>query len=66
MGYDEVNYPYWIRSDGVKMLGDYVMCAADFSYEPRGTITSTSLGTAIVVDTGLGGWGWHDICVSGW
>lgn len=66
MGYDGVNYPYWVRSDGVKMLGDYVMCAADFDYEPRGTITSTSLGTAIVVDTGLGGWAWHDICVSGW
>ena len=66
MGYDEVNYPYWIRSDGVKMLGDYVMCAADFDYEPRGTFTMTSLGPAIVVDTGLGGWGWHDIAVEGW
>ena len=64
MGYDEVNYPYWIRSDGVKMLGDYVMCAADFDYEPRGTFTMTSLGPAIVVDTGLGGWGWHDIAVA--
>lgn len=66
MGFDAENYPYWVRGDGVKMLGDYVMCAADFDYEPRGTITETSLGTAIVVDTGAGGWAWHDICVSGW
>lgn len=66
MGFDEVNYPYWIRSDGCKMLGDYIMVAADFGWEPRGTFTQTSLGAAIVVDTGAGGWYWHDICVSGW
>ena len=52
LGYTEEEYPYWIRDDGVKMLGDYVMCAADFSIRPRGTILETSLGTAIVVDTG--------------
>ena len=52
MGYDAESYPYWIRDDGVKMLGDYVMVAADFSIRPRGTILETSLGTAIVVDTG--------------
>ena len=52
LGYSESEYPYWIRDDGVKMLGDYVMCAADFSIRPRGTILETSLGTAIVVDTG--------------
>ena len=66
MGFDEANYPYWIRSDGCKMLGNYIMVAADFGWEPRGTITMTSLGAAIVVDTGGGGWYWHDICVSGW
>lgn len=66
MGFDEVNYPYWIRSDGCKMLGDYIMVAADFGWEPRGTFTWTSLGAAIVVDTGGGGWYWHDICVQGW
>lgn len=64
MGFDEADYPYWIRGDGCKMLGDYVMVAADFGWEPRGTITSTSLGPAIVVDTGAGGWYWHDICVT--
>lgn len=55
---------YWVRSDGVKMFGDYVIVAADYSYEPMGTIVETSLGTGMVLDTGLGGWGWHDIAVS--
>lgn len=49
MGYSD---PYWVRSDGVKMFGYYVMVAADFSTRPRGTIYETSLGLAIVVDTG--------------
>ena len=49
MGFD---YEYWIRDDGVKMFGDYVMCAADLSIRPRGTILETSLGPAIVCDTG--------------
>ena len=52
MGYTEEEYPYWIREDGVKMFGSYVMVAADFLIRPRGTILETSLGTAIVVDTG--------------
>lgn len=43
---------YWVRSDGVKMFGDYIMCGADFSKHPRGSLIETSLGTAIVVDTG--------------
>lgn len=43
---------YWIRSDGVKMLGNYVMVAADLSIRPRGTLVETSLGTGIVCDTG--------------
>lgn len=43
---------YWIRDDGVKMLGDYVMVAADYNIRPRGTILETSLGTGIVCDTG--------------
>lgn len=51
-GYDEEAYPYWIRDDGVKMLGPYVMVAAAFSIRPRGTIVETSLGTGIVCDTG--------------
>jgi|GEM_PF-261778 len=43
---------YWVRSDGVKMLGGYVMVAANLSVRPRGSLVATSLGTGIVVDTG--------------
>lgn len=52
LGYSEEEYPYWIRDDGAKMLGNYVMCAANWKIRPRGTIIPTSLGDAIVVDTG--------------
>lgn len=43
---------YWVRDDGVKMLGDYVMVAANLDLRPRGSLVETSLGTAIVCDTG--------------
>lgn len=43
---------YWVRDDGVKMLGDYVMVAADLEEHPRGSVVESSLGQAIVVDTG--------------
>ena len=43
---------YWVREDGVKMLGDYVMVAADLSIHPRGVIVETSLGQGLVCDTG--------------
>lgn len=46
------NDPYWVREDGVKMLGDYVMVAADLSIRPRGSLVDTSLGKGIVCDTG--------------
>ena len=46
------NYRYWVREDGVKMYGQYIMCAADLSIRPKGTILETSLGKAIVCDTG--------------
>lgn len=46
------NYSYWVRKDGVKMFGDYVMVAADLTYRPKGTILATSLGPAMVCDTG--------------
>ncbi len=52
LGYDEYSYPYWIRYDGCKMLGDYIIIAADLSIRPRGTILPTSLGWGIVCDTG--------------
>ena len=43
---------YWVREDGCKMLGNYIMCAANLDVYPRGSLVETSLGTAIVVDTG--------------
>lgn len=43
---------YWIREDGCKMFGDYIMVAAKLSVHPRGSLVETSLGTGIVVDTG--------------
>jgi len=51
-GFSEEDYPYYIREDGVKMLGDYVMVAADLSIHPRGVIVETSLGQGLVCDTG--------------
>lgn len=52
MGYSEEEYPYWVREDGAKMFGPYVMVAAELSSRPKGTILPCSLGAAIVVDTG--------------
>ena len=43
---------YWVRDDGVKMLGDYVMVAANLDKYPRGSVVDSSLGKAIVCDTG--------------
>ena len=38
---------YWVRGDGVKMYGGYVIVAAQMA---KGTIIATSLGTGIVLD----------------
>ena len=43
---------YWVRDDGVKMLGDYIMVAADLNIHPRGSLIETSLGMGKVCDTG--------------
>lgn len=43
---------YWVREDGVKMYGDYVIVAANLDVHPRGSTVETSLGTGIVLDTG--------------
>lgn len=51
-GFTEEEYPYWVREDGVKMLGNFVMVAANLEIRPRGTIIKSSLGDAIVCDTG--------------
>ena len=50
LGYSEEEYPYYIREDGVRMFGDYVMVAANVDILPKGTIIETTLGTAMVVD----------------
>lgn len=52
---------YWVRSDGCKMFGDYIMVAADFGWLPRGSVVLTSLGWGMVCDTGAGGSNWLDI-----
>lgn len=43
---------YWVREDGCKMLGNYIMVAANLNVHPRGSLVETSLGTGIVCDTG--------------
>ena len=50
LGFNEVQYPYWVRDDGCKMLGDYIILAANLEVRPRGTILETSRGTGIVCD----------------
>lgn len=52
LGYSEKKYPYWVRNDGCKMLGDYIMVGAYLQKYPKGTILECSRGTCIVVDTG--------------
>lgn len=43
---------YWVRDDGVKMFGNYVIVSANLDVHPRGSIVESSLGPAIVCDTG--------------
>lgn len=52
MGFTEEEHPFWIREDGCKMLGDYIMVAANHEIRPRGSLLETSLGTGRVCDTG--------------
>jgi hypothetical protein len=57
---------YWVRDDGVKMFGPYVIIAANLECHPRGSIVPTSKGLAIVLDTGdFAEWSltWVDIAV---
>ena len=49
LGYSEKEYPFWLREDGVYMLGDYVMCCTGEDYE-YGNIIPTSLGKGVVCD----------------
>lgn len=43
---------YWVRSDGMKMFGKYIIVAANQKLRPVGTIVRTSRGLGIVGDTG--------------
>ena len=52
LGYSETEFPYWIRSDGCKMLGDKIMVAANLNVHPKGSVVETSLGSGLVCDTG--------------
>lgn len=47
LGYD---YEYWIREDGIKMYGDYVMIATNTYKVPKGSIIPTTVGMAMVCD----------------
>ena len=50
---DDMGIPhgeYWVRDDGAKMLGEYIMLATDTNRIPKGTIWETSLGTGMIVD----------------
>lgn len=47
-----VSGEYWVREDGCQMYGIYILCAADYNEHEMGEIVETSLGTAIVADTG--------------
>lgn len=51
---DGIEGDYWVREDGVKMLGDNILAACDVSgiVHNRYDLVSTSLGTAICADTG--------------
>ena len=63
-GYDSTNYPYWVRADGCKMLGPYIMAAANLNHWPRGSIVESSLGWTIICDTGYLSWNQLDIAVT--
>jgi len=50
--YHGITGTYWERSDGCKMYGKYIICAANYNRHPYGSLIETSRGTAIVLDTG--------------
>ncbi len=43
---------YWVRDDGCKMYGDYIILACNRDVHPMGSLVETSLGTGISLDTG--------------
>ena len=61
------NYNYWVRADGCKMYGQYIMLAADTRIRPKGTILKTTLGLGMVCDhceASESTWGQIDIAVT--
>ena len=42
---------YWVRDDGVKMYGPWVIVAANWDIHPYGTVLETSRGYGMVLDT---------------
>ena len=69
-GYDADSYPYWVRDDGCKMLGPFIMLATNQKHWPLGSLVETSRGWGIACDTGTfiydttNGWDWIDIAVT--
>ena len=43
---------YWVREDGCKMFGDYIILACNRDIHPYGSLVETSLGWGISLDTG--------------
>lgn len=61
LGYDEIRYPYWTRDDGMRMLGGFIIAAADLRHYPRGSIVESSRGWTLICDTGHLGWNHLDL-----
>lgn len=62
-GYSESEFPYWVRGDGVRMLGDYIMLAGRVGQFDRGTIVQCSLGEGMICDYGHLEWNGLDVSV---
>lgn len=62
-GYDAERFPYWVRDDGVRMLGDYIMLAGRVGQFERGTIVQCSLGQGMICDYGYLEWNGVDVAV---
>lgn len=63
-GYDAERFPYWVRDDGVRMLGDYIMLAGRVGQFERGTIVQCSLGEGMICDYGHLEWNGVDVAVT--
>ena len=64
LGYDEERFPYWERGDGMKMLGPFILAAADYRCWPKGSIVESSRGYTIIADTGYLEWRQLDLAVN--